>query len=69
MNDWDRVALAFDVLWNAEVMEEFDDCLWIKVDRDDWEKLMHEHSCAHEFERDSMMINVCTRCGVEGDLQ
>jgi hypothetical protein len=37
MNDWDRVALAFDVLLNAEVMEEFEDCLWIKVDREMWE--------------------------------
>ena len=42
MNDWDRVALAFDVLWNAEVMEEFDDCLWVKVNREDWEELFKE---------------------------
>ena len=42
MNDWERMALAFDVLWNAEVTGEFDDCVWIKVDRDDWEKLMGE---------------------------
>jgi len=38
MNDWDRVALAFDVLENAEVMEEFEDCLWIRVDREQWER-------------------------------
>jgi len=38
MNDWDSVALAFDVLENAEVMQEFDDFLWIKVDRDQWER-------------------------------
>jgi hypothetical protein len=42
MTDWERLAMAFDVLENAEVMEEFDDCLWIKVNRDDWEKLMEE---------------------------
>ena len=42
MTDWDRVALAFDVLLNAEVMEEFDDCLWIRVDREDWEELFKE---------------------------
>lgn len=41
MTEWERAALAFTVLWNAEVMEEFEDCLWIKVDRDDWEALMH----------------------------
>ncbi len=40
VNDWDRMALAFTVLWNSEVMEEFEDCLWIRVDRDDWEALM-----------------------------
>jgi len=67
MNDWDRVALAFDVLENAEVMEEFDDCVWIKVHREDWEALKQE-GCVHAFETDSVMINICTKCGVEGDL-
>ena len=38
MTDWDSVALAFDVLENAEVMQEFDDFLWIKVDREQWER-------------------------------
>ena len=42
VNDWERVALAFDVLWNAEVMEEFEDCLWIRVNREDWEALKQE---------------------------
>ena len=42
MTEWDRVALAFDVLWNAEVMEEFEDCLWVKVNREDWEELFKE---------------------------
>ena len=37
MNDWDKVALAFDLLDDAEVMEEFDDCVWHKVDRETWE--------------------------------
>jgi len=32
------------VLENAEVMEEFDDCLWIKVYREDWERLMGDES-------------------------
>ena len=42
MTDWDRVALAFDVLENADVMEEFEDYLWIKVNRYDWEALKQE---------------------------
>ena len=37
MNDWDKVSLAFDILENADVMQEFDDTLWIQVDRDMWE--------------------------------
>jgi hypothetical protein len=37
MNDWDKVSLAFDMLENADVMQEFDHTLWIQVDRDMWE--------------------------------
>jgi hypothetical protein len=33
MNDFQKIELAFDLLENSEVMQEFDDCLWIKVDR------------------------------------
>jgi hypothetical protein len=39
MNDWDKVSLAFDILENADVMQEFDDCVWVRVDREDWEAL------------------------------
>jgi hypothetical protein len=42
MKDWDRIALALDILLSAEVMEEFEDCLWIRVDRDGWEELFKE---------------------------
>ena len=42
MNDWDKVSLAFDVLENADVMEEFEDYLWIRVNREDWEELFKE---------------------------
>ena len=27
------------MLDRAEIMQEFDDCLWIKVDREDWEEM------------------------------
>ena len=40
MNDWDKVSLAFDVLENADVMEEFEDYLWIRVNREDWEAFL-----------------------------
>lgn len=38
MTDWDSVALAFDILENADVMQEFDEYLWIQVDREQWEQ-------------------------------
>jgi hypothetical protein len=37
MSDWEKVKLAFDLLEDAEVMHEFGDSLWIKVDREFWE--------------------------------
>lgn len=37
MTDFEKTELAFDILENAEVMQEYDDCLWIKVDRQDWQ--------------------------------
>ena len=39
MDDFKKIELAFDILEQAEVMEEFEDSLWIKVDRQDWEAL------------------------------
>ena len=38
MNDWDVVELAFDILEDADVVEEFEDTVWLKVDRGLWEK-------------------------------
>ena len=34
MTDWEKLELAFDILESAEVMHEFDDCLWISVDKE-----------------------------------
>lgn len=39
MSDWDNVSAAFDLIESAEVMEEFDDSVWLKVDRELWERL------------------------------
>jgi hypothetical protein len=36
MTDFEKVELAFDILEAAEVMQEFDNDLWIKVDRAMW---------------------------------
>ena len=36
MTDFEKIELAFDLLEDAEVMQEFDDCVWIKVDRAMW---------------------------------
>ena len=37
MTDFEKIELAFDILEDAEVMQEFDDCVWIKVDAYKWE--------------------------------
>jgi hypothetical protein len=37
MTDFEKIELACDILEQAEVMQEYDDCLWIKVDRQDWQ--------------------------------
>ena len=38
MTDEDKVEMAFDILEDAEVMEVFEDSVWIKVDRGLWEQ-------------------------------
>ena len=40
MNDWELVELAFDLIESAEVIQEFDDHLWVKIDRELWEQLV-----------------------------
>lgn len=37
MSDAEIVELAFDILDDAEVMQEFDDSVWLKVNKEDWE--------------------------------
>jgi hypothetical protein len=36
MTDQEKVTLAFDILEDAEVMQVFDDCVWVKLDREMW---------------------------------
>jgi hypothetical protein len=36
MNDFEKIELAFDILEAAEVMQVFDDCVWVKIDREMW---------------------------------
>jgi len=38
-NDQDVITLAFDLLESAEVLQEFKQDLWLKVDRETWEAL------------------------------
>ena len=40
-SDFDKVDQALTMLEGAEVVQEFDDSLWIKVDRADWEAFVH----------------------------
>ena len=47
MNDGEKMALAFDILVSAEVTGEFNDCVWVRIDRDSWEAFF-----ADEVEQD-----------------
>ena len=42
MNDFEKIELAFDMLEDAEVMQEFDDCVWVKIDREMWNEFNKE---------------------------
>lgn len=37
MTDRELVELAFDLLDESEVVQEFDDSVWIRVSKEDWE--------------------------------
>ena len=42
MNDYERLEAALDILENAEVMQEFDDSIWLKISKEDWEWFKEE---------------------------
>ena len=52
MTDHEKIELAFDMLEDAEVMQEFDDCMWIKVDKELWEAF--NGTPTEEFEPDCL---------------
>jgi len=35
-DDWNRLEVGFEMLIDAEVIQEFDDSVWIKVDKESW---------------------------------
>jgi len=37
MTDADIVELGFDILENAEVVQEFEKTVWVAIDKDAWE--------------------------------
>lgn len=39
MDDYKKVEMALDILETAEIVQEFEDSVWIKIDRADWEAL------------------------------
>jgi hypothetical protein len=48
--------MAMALLDNAEVMEEFEEFLWIKVDRDDWEALQERLNEQQELTASSLRV-------------
>ena len=41
MSDFELVGLAFDILEDADVIQEFSDSVFLKVDRELWEKFIN----------------------------
>lgn len=42
MNDQERIELAFDILEDAEVVQQFGDAVWLKVSREAWEEFQNQ---------------------------
>lgn len=40
MNDFEKAELAFELIQDAEVMQVFENTVWIQVDREAWEELV-----------------------------
>jgi hypothetical protein len=43
MDDYKKVEMALDILEMAEIVQEFEDSVWIKIDRADWEALWSQN--------------------------
>jgi ABC-type uncharacterized transport system substrate-binding protein len=37
MSDKEKMSLAFDILVSADVMREYDNNIWVSIDRESWE--------------------------------
>ena len=37
MTDGEKMSLAFDILVSAHVLGEFDNNIWVSIDRESWE--------------------------------
>lgn len=42
MNDYEKVEAALNILESAEVIQEFEDHVWLKVSKEDWEWFIEE---------------------------
>lgn len=42
MNDYEKVEVALDILESAEVVQEFEDHVWLKISKEDWERFCGE---------------------------
>ena len=52
MNDQEKVTLAFDMLEDAEVMQVFDNEVWVKLDREMWNEFNGVEETDDEDEED-----------------
>ena len=44
MNDMQTIELAFDILEDAEVIEEFHDSIWLKVDKYLYDQFLNSYN-------------------------
>lgn len=42
MDEYEKVEVALDILENAEVIQEFEDSVWLKISKEDWEWFKEE---------------------------
>lgn len=42
MDDYEKVGAALDILESAEVIQEFEDSVWLKISKEDWEWFKQE---------------------------
>jgi len=68
MTDFEKIELAFDILEDAEVMQVFDDDVWIKVDKEMWNEFHGKADDTKQAELAVAMIEESRLLDTDGGL-